>query len=184
MKAQWRTYPQYAACGLNCALCPMHHRDDGKPGCPGCGGAGHATCALTRCGAEHGVEYCFQCEDYPCPRCKVDEPYDSFITYRSVKRDFARARQDGLERYIAALGEKERRLRFLLAHYNDGRKKSFYCLAVNLLELEDTDAVLSRLAREAAPDALTPKERAAAAVKLFEAAAAERGVVLKLNRKK
>ena len=52
------------------------------------------------------MEYCFQCEDYPCPRCKADEPYDSFITYRSVKRDFARARQDGLERYIAALGEK------------------------------------------------------------------------------
>lgn len=184
MKEQWRTYPQFAACGLNCALCPMYHRDDGKPGCPGCGGPGHATCVMTRCCAEHSVEYCFQCGEYPCARCKVDEPYDSFITYRTVRRDFASAAEGGLAQYVAALGEKEHRLRFLLSHYNDGRKKSFYCLAVNLLELEDIDAVLARLAQEVPPGALTPKERAAAAAGLFNALAADRGLVLKLDRKR
>ena len=70
----------------------------------------------------------------------------------------------------------------LLAGYNDGRKKTLFCVAVNLLELADLEAVLRELDANAA--ALAPKERAAYAARLLEEAAARTGVVLKLRKKK
>ncbi|MEG0404231.1 MAG: hypothetical protein RR571_07585 [Anaerorhabdus sp.] len=38
--------------------------------------------------------------------------------------------------------EKREILEFLLEHYNDGRRKTFYCLAINLLELNDIRSVI------------------------------------------
>ena len=48
-----------------------------------------------------------------------------------------KALSDGIEKYQAELNEKTAFLKFLLSDYNDGRKKNFYCVAVNLLELAD-----------------------------------------------
>ncbi len=54
-------------------------------------------------------------------------------------------------------------LRRLLEHYNDGRRKSFYCMAVNLLELSQLQVILQQLEREAGQHEASLKERAAAA---------------------
>lgn len=43
-------------------------------------------------------------------------------------------------------------LRFLLERCNDGRRKSLFCTAVNLLELEDVEAVIARLEEEFGPE--------------------------------
>ena len=155
MKEQTRAEPRFSLCGLNCGLCPMYHISETEH-CTGCGGAGRPSCAVQRCAREHGgVEYCFQCTEYPCARYTRAEPYDSFVPHRNVQRDFARAARDGLDAYRAMLEEKEALLRFLLREYNDGRRKSLFCTAVNLLELADV------------------RETAAA-----------NGICLKLNRKK
>lgn len=70
----------------------MHHVGVGSEGCPGCGGKGHHMCAIRKCAAEHGgVEYCFQCSEYPCERYETESEYDSFISYRNVIKDFAKA---------------------------------------------------------------------------------------------
>ena len=72
----------------------------------------------------------------------------------------------------------------LLDHYNDGRRKSFYCTAVNLLDLDDVRAVMASIHDGLKPDESTLKERAAAAVKIFrEQKAGERQIVLKLKKK-
>ena len=88
----------------------------------------------------------------------------------------------GPEAYRAMMDEKTCFLRRLLDGYNDGRKKTFFCTAVNLLELEDIRTVMDLLDREAAPQAPL-KERAALAVKLFQDMADIRGISLKLIRK-
>ena len=44
-----------------------------------------------------------------------------------------RAEEIGVERYNEEQMEKSRHLEMLLENYNDGRKKTFYCQAVNLL---------------------------------------------------
>ena len=172
-----RAHPAFSLCGLNCALCAMHLGGY----CPGCGGgAGNQSCAIARCGAEHGVAFCWDCGEYPCVRYEGFDEYDSFIPHRARQRDVARAQALGLEAYLAELGERAKILRFLLEQYNDGRRKSFFSSAVYLLELADVKDVVARL-----PDAdiLPLKERAAEAAGLFQGMADAQGIELKLNKK-
>lgn len=83
------------------------------------------------------VEYCFQCKDFPCGRYQGEEEYDSFITHRNRMRDLEKMREAGAEAYGAEQKERVRILHDFLDHYNDGRRKNLYCLAANLLELEE-----------------------------------------------
>ena len=50
----------------------------------------------------------------------------------------------GTERYHSELKEKMQILRYLLDNFNDGRRKSFFCMAANLLELEDLKSAAAR----------------------------------------
>lgn len=47
------------------------------------------------------------------------------------------ARKIGVCAYNREQAEKVQILNQLLEHYNDGRRKTFFCLAVNLLELSE-----------------------------------------------
>ena len=90
-------------------------------------------------------------------------------------------RDIGAERYNAEQGEKVQLLEYLLSSCNDGRRKTLFCLAVNLLELSDVQSVVDQLM---ASDLPTVKERAVYAASLFQETADEKGISLKLNRKK
>ena len=93
----------------------------------------------------------------------------------------ARAQELGLDAYIDELRAKRAILDKLLANYNDGRRKTFYCAAVYLLPLEDLQSAMTVL--EGQPEC-SVKERAAAAVKLLQEAADSHDICLKLNKKK
>ena len=69
----------------------------------------------------------------------------------------------------------------LLAGYNDGRRKTLYCLATNLLPLDNLRQVMEHLAL--LPPDLLPKERASQAARLLLACARKNGVELKLRKK-
>lgn len=176
MKGYRREKPAFSLCGLCCCLCPIHRMEGG---CPGCGGGeGHQGCAVIRCALAHGgPESCAQCRDYPCPRLEEFARFDSFVPHRNLFRDLERQRTEP-ERLAAELAEKGRLLTVLLEHYNDGRRKSFFCTAVNLLPVGDTAAVLERL-----DGSLPLKERAAQSVRLLQEAAQARGISLKLLKK-
>ena len=104
--------------------------------CGGCG-FGNQSCPIARCSLEHGnPEYCFRCSDYPCERYAHVDEADSFITHMNQKTDLEKMRKIGEEAYNAEQAEKRQILDRLLAEYNDGRRKTLYCLAVNLLPLE------------------------------------------------
>lgn len=180
MKGYTREYPEFSLCGLNCRLCPMHLGGY----CPGCGGGeGHQSCPLIRCSLEHGgVEFCFQCDQFPCGRYEKAMEFDSFLPHRHMIRDQERARNMGIETYLAQQGEKAEVLRFLLENYNDGRKKSLFCTAVNLLEAEDLIRLRTRLELET-PVGLPGKERAALAAMLLQREGERRNISLKLKKK-
>ena len=80
-----------------------------------------------------------------------------------------------MEQKLAILAE-------LLEDYNDGRRKSFYCLAVALLPLAELETVMTGL-RTLDP-AMPVKEKAAAAVNQLQAAAQRHDILLKRNLKK
>ena len=78
-----------------------------------------------------------ECSEYPCDRYAHIDEYDSFITHMNQKADLEKMQRIGEEAYNIEQVEKRQILDRLLAEYNDGRKKTLFCLAVNLLPLEE-----------------------------------------------
>lgn len=179
MKGFTRRDPFLSLCGLNCGLCPM------KLGghCGGCG-FGNQSCKIARCCLDHGgVEYCFQCGEYPCQHYEHLDDFDSFITHQRRRSDLEKARRLGPEAYGREQAERARLLDRLLTQYNDGRRKTLYCLAVNLLELEALQKVLEEMEASARWPGMEVKEKAALLAGRFQQLAEEQGVVLKLRKK-
>ena len=179
MKGFRREDLTFSLCGLNCGLCPMHVGGY----CPGCGGGeGNQSCAVARCSLAHvGVAYCWQCGEYPCVRYQAEDEYDTLITTQHRKADMARMMAMGPEAYRQEQERKAAMLQALLARHNDGRRKSLYCLAVNLLSEDEVRAVLQRL--DEMTDA-TVKERAALAAAMLQDAAKRQQVELRMRKKK
>lgn len=201
MKDFIRDDDSFSLCGLNCGLCTM--RIDGY--CPGCGGGeGNQSCRIAKCSLKRNsenrnsennkrekdgpgrekIDYCHQCPEFPCEKYETIDEYDSFITHRNRRSDLDKHRNIGKEAYREEQRRKTEILGELLENYNDGRRKSFFCLAVNLLELDELQAVMDQV--KAGPELAnqTIKERAACVVKLLQGAADGRGIVLKLNKKR
>lgn len=181
MKNFIRTNSLFSLCGLNCGLCPMHLDNY----CPGCGGgAGNQSCKIARCSLQHGgIEHCYLCDEYPCEKYVNIDIFDSFITHRNQLTNLEKVNEIGITAYEIELSEKIEILKYLLANYNDGRRKNFFCIAVNLLALEDIKYVLEQIPIDAESDNLKLKEKSTLVVNLFQSMALKRNIVLKLNRK-
>ena len=182
MKGFNRENQLFSLCGLNCELCPMHLNKY----CPGCGGGeGNQSCKIAKCSMEHdGVQYCFQCSEYPCEKYDHIDDFDSFITHRSRRADMEKARRFGIEAYNVEQAEKAKILDILLSGFNDGRKKTLFCAAVNLLELQELQIVLSEIERQSDMETLTLKEKSAFVAGLLQDTAATKNIDLKLRKKK
>lgn len=170
----------FSLCGLNCGLCPMNLNKY----CPGCGGReGNQSCSIAKCSLQHGnVEYCFQCENYPCKKYDSIDEFDSFISHQHQKGDMDKFKELGIEQYSAEQQKKKNLLNRLLDTYNDGRKKTLFCVAANLLELNDLENIISELDENTSN--LTLKEKSAHAASLLQKSAAKKTLVLKLRKKK
>ncbi len=181
MKGFSRNDMQFSLCGLNCSLCSMNI--DGY--CPGCGGgAGNQGCAISRCSLSHGgIEYCFLCSEYPCNRYKGIDEYDSFITHKNQLADIEKAKMMGISAYNLVQTEKAQLLRFMLTNYNDGRRKTLFCLAVNLLELHDIKEIVDKAEQERAAKEMSIKDACALVVSMLQEKADELGITLKLRKK-
>lgn len=180
MKGFTRTETRFSLCGLNCALCSMQLGGY----CPGCGGgAGNQSCTLARCSLAHGgVQFCWECPEYPCLLYHGFDDGDSFVPHRNRQQDIAQVQKLGLKAHLAQLEEKRTILNELLAHYNDGRRKTLFSTAVYLLSLEDLRMVMTALENQAKQGQEPIRERALAAAEFLQKAADRRGICLKLNK--
>lgn len=179
MKNFYREHPEFSQCGLNCLLCPMNLGGY----CPGCGGGeGNQSCSIARCAVERGIgEFCSQCGQFPCQVYKTMGEYDSFLPHSRMLQDLERAEKLGLEVYITELKERRSILDRLLDGWNDGRRKSFYCLAAYLLKLSELRRAFAEI--QAAVPEESEREKAITAVDILKKAAQSDGVVLRLNKK-
>jgi len=155
--------------------------------CPGCGGKGFQKCRLVTCAQNHGgIEYCYQCGEYPCSRYEGIDAFDSFISHRNQLDNFRKVNENGLDAYKSELQKKIEILNHLLENYNDGRRKTFFCTAANLLELEDIQNVTANIDLKIAncESELSLKEKALIAVSLIQSIADQKNIPLKLRRKR
>ena len=131
-----------------------------------------------------GAQYCFQCSEYPCEKYDHIDDFDSFITHRNRKSDMEKAKRLGIDAYNAEQAEKANILEVLLSNYNDGRKKTLFCVAVNLLELQDLQTVLKEIDCKPDMETLTFKEQSAFVAGLLQDAAVMKNIDLNLRKKK
>ncbi len=173
-----RTDGLFSLCGLNCGLCPMQIRG----ACSGCfnGSTCYRTCPIAPCSLRHGnVQYCFQCGEYPCKKYDGIDRHDSLISHRNQKKDMIKAKEIGIDAYLAEQRSKKEILTRFLEDYDDGTKEVFFCLAVNMLEVKDLQSVLSRMESES--HALSMREKAERLERSLRERAADKQIPLELR---
>jgi hypothetical protein len=99
----------------------------------------------TCCADKHGFAACGQCAEYPCAkyadRAKIER--DSFVTHKRIFCNHGLIKAHGFDWFIAEQNKRVAILREMLARFDDGRSKSFFCLATALLSTEYLCAALS-----------------------------------------
>jgi hypothetical protein len=96
--------------------------------------------------------------------------------------DLEKARTEGIKKYRKELNRKVEILEFLLENYNDGKRKNFYCLVVNLLPLSDSEMIIKEISGGIEGSGGEQKERIARIVDLYETVAKKRKIELALRK--
>ena len=187
MEKYTRMSPDFSLCGLNCALCPNFHiHTTGKFKCPGCGGEDffekHPSCAIITCSKKHkNIEFCFNCDEYPCKRYLEPTEKDSFITYKNREKNIKSASED-LNKYLDELQKKKIILGELLKNYNDGRMKNYYCIAVNLLPLMELEEIMKKVRKTGRGENIDEKEKSKTVKEIFTESANKLKIEIRLRK--
>jgi len=142
-------YPEIGICGLSCRLCPSYNTE-AKSRCLGCKsvdriavGCPFITCALKK----KGVEFCWECaESETCEKWKkhreTGKKVDSFKCYQKLEEDIEFIQKNGVAEFEKTQIAREELLKEMLQEFNEGRSKSYYCIASTVLEINELkDAV-------------------------------------------
>jgi hypothetical protein len=95
-----------------------------------------------------------------------------------------KAKEIGIEAYNAEQVEKTEILNLLLNNYNDGRKKTLFCMAVNLLELQEINEIFMQIEGNSELKRFTLKEKSSYVAGQFQNVAKRKNIELKLRKKK
>ena len=143
-----RSHPTLGCCGLDCGLCPRYHTA-GSSKCPGCCGPNffnkHPSCSfITCCVKKKNIEVCAQCDEFPCSKLEknLKPKRDSFLTYKNVKSNLLLIQKNGIEPFLEQQQQRINLLEIMLKDFNDGRSKSYFCIATTLLPIEDLEKSL------------------------------------------
>ena len=181
-------YPAVAACGLSCRLCPRYY-GDGKTRCDGGGckspsGMG-AICPMVACAQKKGIEFCGDCgERESCARWRYKlnfgKDHDSHVSYRKLESNIAFIREHGIEAFDREQERRGKLLAKIIAEFNDGRSKGFFCVAATVMEPEELERALK--SAEALSTGMAVKEKAKVMRRVLENIAAEKHYNLALRK--
>ena len=124
-------------------------------GCP------FITCAVKR----KGIEFCWECEESDtCEKWKrhreAGKEHDSFKCYQTLEEDLSFISQHGVSVFQKIQEQRASLLKEMLKDFNEGRSKSYCCIAATVLELEELEEALSRARRESGGLDLRAKSKA------------------------
>lgn len=189
-----KAFPTIGCCGIDCGLCPRYYTA-GNSRCPGCAGpnfhekrptCGYVTCCVTK----KRLEVCAQCDEFPCSKFEswLDglEGYDSFTTHRAMRPNLDFIRTQGIESFVKQQAKRIGLLETMLASFDDGKSKSFYCIAAALLPVTALEESLRRAQQQVKKDKAKSqdiKTKAGILRGYLNGSAANAGVELKLGQK-
>jgi len=183
-----KRFPTIACCGLDCGLCPVYYTK-GPSRCPGCCGPNfsnkHPSCSIiTCCVKEKNFETCGECEDFPCQKLKIWDLADSFISHKKSLVNLREIKKIGLEKFMEQQKKRINFLEFALNDYNEGRSKSFYCIASALLSISFLESCKKTLKQKMSNENIRNiKEKSKMLKDILNKGAKEEGVELKLRKK-
>jgi hypothetical protein len=135
---------------------------------------------MVPCSVKHGgLQYCFECPEYPCRHYEGFDSYDTLVLHRNQRKDMQKAKEMGIDAYLEEQREKKRILERLLEDYNDGKQDVFYCRVVNMLELEALKEIMEDADKRA--QSLNAREKVELMKTLMYKCAEERGCQLELS---
>jgi hypothetical protein len=180
-------YLEIGVCGLSCRLCPGYVMKT-KSRCHGCKTDWRlrGPCSILHCAVKKNIEFCGDCdESETCEKWKRHrergKKFDSFKCYQKLEDDIAFIQKHGLDEFRKSQKVREKLLWKLLDGFNEGRSKSYFCLAATVLDLDE----LAEAVKEAAGSSkgLDIKERAKLAHSILDRIAEKKGYYLKLRKK-
>ncbi len=185
-----KLYPAIGCCGIDCGLCPRYYTV-GTSRCPGCCGPDffnkHPSCSfITCCVKKKKLEVCAQCDEFPCPKSSGWDAGDSFATHLKSISNLNFIKEHGLEKFIGQQRKRIILLETMLEQFDDGRSKSFYCIAVTLLPIVALEASLNKVEQEVKTDSPGMDDIKARALALRESLnnfADKEGIKLSLRKK-
>ncbi|MFA5859681.1 MAG: DUF3795 domain-containing protein [Elusimicrobiota bacterium] len=148
-------YPKIGICGLSCRLCP-HYHTEGVSKCNGCKtqsricvGCPFITCALKR----KGIEFCWDCEENTkCVKWRkhreAGKKADSFKCYQELGNDIVFIQKNGINEFEKIQKIREQLLIELLTEFNEGRSKSYYCIAATVIGIAELKEALIKTRKE------------------------------------
>lgn len=189
-----KTYLTIGCCGLDCGLCPRYYTVSGSK-CPGCCGPDffnkHPSCSyITCCVKKRNLEVCAQCDEFPCSKFKSwlvsGGEYDSFITHKKANDNLRFIRKHGIERFIEQQRTRIKLLETMLKDLDDGRSRSFYCIAATLLPIIDLEKSLKEAKHKIEANKIMSndiKTKSKILKEFLNNFAAKEGIELKLRKK-
>lgn len=182
-----KRYPSIACCGIDCGLCPRYYTA-GTSKCPGCVGERffekHPSCSIVTCCVKtNGWETCAECPRFPCEKLRNWDVSDSFVTHQKSLENLRQIKDKGMVEFAKQQQERIRLLNKLIKEYDDGKSKSFFCLATALLEIDDLNEVEFQI-QEIREQSKDMKQLAKQARSIIEQRAKLKGVELFYRRGK
>ncbi len=146
-----------------------------KVGCP------FITCAVKR----RGLEFCWQCpEQENCPKWRArresGQAHDSFVCYQKMEDNIEFIKSRGISAFVKSQRTKEALTTALLDEFNEGRSKSFYCVAATVMDIPELKHALEQARRESKGMDIKAKARTLHAI--LDGIARKRGYHLKLRK--
>ena len=178
---------EIGVCGLSCRLCPAYHRET-KSKCEGCKSEYRmgAACPFHTCAIKKkGIDFCGLCnENNTCAKWRkfreAGKQHDSSVCYQQLEDNIAFIQRHGMEEFEKQQETREKLLRAILTEFNEGRSKSFYCIAATVLEIGELESVLAN-AREKSKG-LDIKAKSEVMHSLLNEIADSRSYLLKLRK--
>jgi hypothetical protein len=180
-------YPEIGICGLSCRLCPMYNTE-AESRCAGCKsvsrmvvGCPFITCAVKK----KGIEFCWQCtESKACKKWKkhreAGKTADSFKCYQKLEEDIAFIQKNGITAFEKLQKKREKLLKMILDDFNEGRSKSYYCIAATVLGIEELEDSLNQAKRKS--ETLDIKEKSKGLHLILDSIAKKKNYILKLRK--
>ena len=184
-----RKYPTVGACGLDCSLCPRYYTV-GTSRCPGCCGPDFwqkhpGSPILTCCVRRKGLEFCSDCIDFPCTKYKDVDKYDSFLTHQKMVSNLNFIKKHGVQKFIDQQEKRIKLLETMINNFNDGRSRSFYCIATTLLPMLSLERALDDANQKIKKDDISSddiKKKAKILREILNVTAMKDGIELKLRK--